>query len=145
LAPNNATLKKIIDLHGIRDALTTKNNAVRSAVIDAIQTGEMNIVRSVSEELKAIDPIVYKDFQNIKPKKYTKITVGHISTAALLTQTYGASILGSVPPPERFEVLALCHAQGLSLVTSGKAQKECKAIAKKCKMNGTAVLGIDQI
>lgn len=91
MAQKNGGPTKVMDLHGIRAALSSKNNKIRSTVIDGIQSGDIQLVKGVSEELKAIDEGLYADFQTIKPKKYMKIKVAHQSYAQMLSEQHGVS------------------------------------------------------
>lgn len=145
MAQKNNGPSKVMDLHGIRAALSSKNNQTKSAVIDGIQSGDIQLVKGVSEELKAIDEDLYKDFQQIKPKKYMKIRVSHQSHAQMLSEQHGSGIFGSFPPSERFECLALCMKEGLELVSAPKALKEYKGIVSKCSINGFVVKDISEI
>lgn len=136
---------KVMDLHGIRAALSTKNNQTRAAVIDGIQSGDIHLVKGVSEELKAVDEELYTDFQTIKPKKYMKIRSAHQAHAQMLSEQHGSSIFGSFPPSERFECIALCIKEGLELVSASKALKEYKGIVSKCSLNGLSVKDIAEL
>lgn len=145
MAKNKVTPERVIDLHGMVAALRSKSNAVRSAVIDDIQSGKMQIVGTVSKEMKEVYPELYQDFQSISPKKYMHVRVKHETAASVLTESYGANLLGGIPLPERFEVLALCAKESVDLVTAGKSRRECSAIAKKCSLNGTSVLDVSSL
>ncbi|MCQ0092298.1 hypothetical protein [Roseovarius sp. M141] len=145
MAQKNSGPTKVMDLHGIRAALNTTNNQVKSAVIDGIQSGDIQLVKGVSEELKAIDEDLYADFQTIKPKKYMKIKAAHQSHAQMLSEQHGSSIFGSFPPSERFESIALCMKEGLELVSTPKALKEYKRIISKCSLNGLVVKDISEL
>ena len=137
--------KYLIDLHGLREAFSTKNNHVRVAVIDAIEAGELLIVRSASDELKDIDEPAYESFQSsVSKKKYIKTASKHEATAASLINSYGASIFGVSPPAARFEAVAVCVCEKLDLVTSGKSHSECKKIVSKCKLSKPKVLSVDE-
>lgn len=133
----------VVDLPGVKAALTTKNNQVRSAVIDAIQCGRMLIIRSVSDELRDLYPSIYEDFKALKPRKYISVTMAHESLAGVMMESYGGSMFTSVPVSERFDALALSQAEKLKLVTAGKALKDSKAIVRKCGLNGPGLIGID--
>jgi hypothetical protein len=134
--------KWVIDLHGIRDALTSKQNSIRVAVIEAIEAGQMHIIKPASTELKDLYPAAYATFQTIKNKKYVSISVAASATAAMLMETFGASPLGSIPVAARFEAVAQSRASGCVLVSSGKAHKECCAIAAKNGLPANAVVSI---
>jgi hypothetical protein len=89
--------KYLIDTYGLRAALTTTQNSVRSAVIDAIENGEMLILKSASKELKENDPEVYEDLQTLSPKKYLAVDVSTSKAAAVLVEAHGGSRLGVYP------------------------------------------------
>lgn len=145
MAQKNISPTKVMDLHGIRAAMSSTNNQTRSAVIDGIQSGDIQLFKGVSEELKAIDEDLYADFQTIKPKKYMKIKAAHQSHAQMLSEQHGSSIFGSFPPSERFECVALCMKEGLELVSAPKALKEYKGIISKCSLNGLVVKDISEL
>ena len=135
----------LIDLHGLREAFNSTNNQVRVAVIDALESGEMRIMRAASEELKATDEDAYADFQSAtKKKKYEKTQIKHEATRASLMSTYGATLFGSSPPSERFEAMAICVCEKYDLVTNGKPHADCKKIVSKCSLNGTKVLTVEE-
>lgn len=125
----------VIDTYGLRAALTTSQNSVRNAVIFAIESGDMLILKPTSSELKENDPAVYKDMQAIPSKKYLAIDVAANKAAAALIEAHGGSrLFGTTPPIDRFRALATARLHKLTLITDGKALKECLAIAAKCKL-----------
>ncbi|MET3762904.1 hypothetical protein [Sphingomonas sp. UYEF23] len=125
----------VIDTYGLRTALTTAQNSVRNAVISAIESGDMLILKPVSSELKENDPPVYQDLQAISFKKYLAIDVAASKAAAALIEAHGGSrLFGTTPPIDRFRALATARLHKLTLITDGKALKECLAIAAKCKL-----------
>jgi hypothetical protein len=127
--------KYVIDSYGLRSALLTTQNSVRNAVIDAIQSGEMLILKAASKELKENDPDVYDDMQMILSKKYLPIDVSTSKAAAVLVETHGGSrLFGTTPPIDRFRALAAAGLHKLILITDGKALRDCQAIATKCKL-----------
>lgn len=136
--------KWIIDLHGIREALTTRSNA-RARVIDAIQSGEMLVMRSVQHELKSAYEQLWDAFVAIKPKKYIGSTARVFAIAAHLQEEHGSSLLGGVPSFVYFEALALARAHDCKLITAGKAFSECQGIAMKCGLGKGGVLGIGDV
>lgn len=101
----------------------------------------MHILKPVSVELKDLYPSVYTTFQTIKNKKYIPISVAANAGAAMLMETFGASPLGGVPLAGRFEAVAQAKISGCVLVSSGKAHKECCAIAAKNGLPATTVIG----
>jgi hypothetical protein len=127
--------KYVIDTYGLRAALTTSQNSVRNAIIDAIENGEMLILKPASKELKENDPDVYDDLQTISPKKYLSIDVSTSKAAAVLVETHGGSrLFGTTPPIDRFRALAAAARHKLTLITYGKSLKDCQAIVNKCKL-----------
>jgi hypothetical protein len=129
----------------MREALTTSSNSARAAVIDAIQSGEMLIVRSVSDDIKNLYPPLWDHFKAIKPRKYAHSTGATIDAATHLMERYGSSLLGSVPTFETFEALAIARLKKCKLVSGGKAQADCKKIASKCGLPSGSVVGITSI
>jgi hypothetical protein len=127
--------KYVIDTYGLRAALTTTQNSVRNAIIDAIESGEMMILKPASKELKENDPDVYADMQTISPKKYLAIDVSTSKAAAVLVEAHGGSrLFGTTPPIDRFRALAAAGRHKLILISDGKALRDCQAIALKCKL-----------
>lgn len=132
--------KYLIDTNGLRSALTTTQNSVRNAVVDAIQAGEMLILKSASKELKENDPDVYDDMQTISSKKYLAVDISASRAAAVLVETHGGSrLFGTTPPIDRFRALATAGLHKLILITDGKALKDYQAIANKCKLSSGCV------
>jgi hypothetical protein len=140
-----ATIKPrwLIDTHGMRDALKTKKNSVRDAVISAIESGEMHILKAVSAELKDLYPEIYPDFQAIKKKKYVPVSVAASAAAAMMMEVCNVSPLGSVLPVDRFESLAASRILGSVLVSSGKACTDAAAIAKSNSLPNGAVIDVE--
>ena len=139
-AKSHAKPKYVIDTYGLRAALTTTQNSVRNAVIAAIESGEMLILKPASKELKDNDPDVYADMQTISSKKYLAIDVSTSKAAAVLVETHGGSrLFGTTPPIDRFRALAAAGLHKLILISDGKALKECQAIVKKCKLPSACV------
>ncbi|WP_233151021.1 hypothetical protein [Sphingomonas mollis] len=126
------TPKWVIDLHGIKDALTTTSNSAKNRVISAIQSGEMLIVRSVSNDLNNLYPHLWAAFTAIQPRKYVPTTVASNQSATLLQEQHGSGILGGLPLFEHFEAVAVARDKKCRLVSAGKALKSCKQIAKGC-------------
>lgn len=139
------TPSKVMDLHGIRSALNSKNNQVRATVIDGIQSGDILLIKGVSEELKKADDLAYKEFATIKPKKYIPVLSRHQAHGAMLAEQYGSSFFSSDPPAERFESVSLCMNEGLTLVSADKAHKEYKKIVATCVVNGMTVMDITEL
>lgn len=138
-----ATALWLIDTHGMVDALTTKNNKVRNAVIDAIEGRKMLILKSVSDEISSLYPELWDDFKSIKKGRYVSANVETIKAAGTLQQTYGAPIFGSVPTKEHFQAVACARLQQLRLVSSAKALSNCEAIAKKCGLPSETVASLE--
>jgi hypothetical protein len=134
-----------IDTHGMIAALTTKQNSVRVAVIDAIESGTMMVLKPVSDEMKKLRPDLWDDFKDIKNKKYLHVSVKAVLAATMLSEQYGASILGSIPSGEHFEAVAAARTHGCKLVSSGKALGHCTDIAKKCGLPPDSVVAITSV
>lgn len=125
----------VIDAYGLRSALTTTQNSVRNAIIDAIKSGRMLILKPVSKELKENDPNIYAEMQTISSKRYLAVDVSANKAAAALVQAHGGSrFFGMTPPLDRFQALAAARLNKLVLITDGKALKECLSIVGKCKL-----------
>ena len=122
----------VIDTHGVRESLTTSSNSLRTAIIDAIESGEMLILKGVSDEIKKLYPDLWGAFKAIERKTYLTITVSVVQTASALMEEFGSSLLGSVPSREHFEAVAAARMQGCKLVSSARAFANCKKIADKC-------------
>ena len=132
--------KWVIDTHGIIDALTTRQNSAHVAVIDAIECGEMVVLKPVSAEIKNLYPQYWDDFIAINNKKYVPVTVTIVQASVMLAEAYGASILGSMPSGAHFEAVATAAAAGAKLVSAGKALGHCKEIVRRCSLpTGSAV------
>ncbi|TAV64355.1 hypothetical protein [Rhizobium leguminosarum] len=142
-APPKVKPKWIIDTHGMREALSTSSNKIRAAVIDAIESGEMLLLKAVSDELKKLYPDLWDDFKEIKNKKYHATTVPAIHAASLLTEKYGASILGSVPTREHFQAVAVARILKCKLVSAGKALTNCQGICTKCGLPSNSAVSLD--
>ena len=134
----------LIDLHGMRDALTTGSKA-QARVIAAIESGEMLILRSVSDELKAAFPELWADFTAIKPKKYFTPTVATYAVASQLQQTHGSPMLGGMPDYAHFEAVAAARSLKCKLVTGGNAFTHCHNIASKCGIPVSHVVRIKDV
>jgi hypothetical protein len=135
--------KWIIDLHGVREALTSRSNA-KARIIDAMKNGEMWIMRSVQDELKIFEDL-WADFAAIKPKKYVDTPASVDAAAAAMQEANGSSLLGGVPSYAHFEALALARSKKCKLVTAGKGMSDCQSIAKKCGLPKTDVVGISDV
>lgn len=134
-----------IDTHGMIEALTTTKNSARAAVLEAIETGKMLILRPVSDELKKLRPDLWDDFKAITGKKYLHVSVKAVFAATMLSEQYGASLLGSIPSGEHFEAVAAAKASGCKLVSAGKALGHCQDIASKCKLHAQTAVPITSI
>jgi hypothetical protein len=122
------TPKWVIDLHGIKEALTTRSNA-KARVIDAIESGEMLVMRSVQTELAAAFPALWADFVAIKPKKYVDTKIAAYELAGQLQEGHGSSVLGGIPDFAHFEAVAVARLNKCTLVSAGKALNHCTTIA----------------
>ena len=132
--------KWIIDLHGIKEALTTRSNA-KAQILDAIQSGEMLVMRSVQHELKVYEHL-WPDFVALKGKKYVDTTVAISAVAGQLQEAHGSSVLGGVPSFAHFEAVALARIKKLKLVSAGKGLSDCKQIASKCGLPDAEIIDI---
>lgn len=140
-----ATPKWVIDLHGMRDALTSTSNSSKKAVIDAIRRGEMLIMKSVSAELKDLYPHLWPLLKAITPKTYIKTMVANYASATALQELHGSGVLGGLPMFARFEAVAVARSKGCKLVSADKALKDCKEIAKGCGIPKSDVIGISDL
>ena len=140
-----ATPKWVIDLHGLKDCLTTTSNSAKAAVIDAIRRGEMLIMKSVSAELKDLYPHLWPLLKTITPKAYIKTTVANHASATALQELHGSGVLGGLPMFAHFEAVAVARSNGCKLVSAGKALKECRQIANGCGIPKSEVLGISDL
>jgi hypothetical protein len=136
-----AAPKWVIDLHGIKETLTTRSNT-KSQIIDAIQKGEIVIMRSVQSELSAVYPDLWDDFVGIKPKKYIDTPMAAHALAAQLQELHGTSVLGGIPDFTKFEAIALAHSKKLKIISGGKALTDCKAIVSKCGLQSGGIIGV---
>ena len=137
--------KYLIDTYGLREVFTSGDNAIRSAVISQLESGELQIMRSSSIDLKAADEDAYADFQaSVASKKYIKTLIKHEKLRASLMTKFGASIFGRSPSLECFEAVAICVLKDLSFVTHGKALNGSRAIAKKCNLQNIKVLSLSE-
>lgn len=134
--------KWLIDTHGMREALTTSSNSVRVAVIEAIENGEMLILKRVSEELSGLYPELWEDFKDIRKGRYVQITIAAINAASTSAETYGAPLIGSIPGKEHFQAVACACMKKCTLVTAGKAYENAKTILKKCKLSPDAAVSV---
>jgi hypothetical protein len=123
--------KWLIDLHGIKEALTSRSNA-KARVIDAIRSGEMLVIRSVQTELCAAFPDIWPDFVEIKPKTYQDTAIPIYNAAGQLQGMHGSSLLGGMPDFAHFEAVALARSLDCKLISAGKALGHCQDIASKC-------------
>lgn len=137
--------KWVIDLHGIREALTTRSNAAKARIIDAIQSGEMLIMRSVSDELSAAFPALWDDFTAIKPRKYFTSTMAVYAAAGSMQAAHGTSLLGGMPDYAHFEAVAAARIQKCKLISGGKALGHCQDIAAKCGIPAGDIAGITAV
>lgn len=128
--PSKPQVKWLIDLHGLVDALSGGRNAI-ATVSDAIESGEMKVIRSVGNELQAAYPELWGEFTTIGGRKYEKPSKADYELASHLQQMYDKPILGGIPTYEHFLAIAMCARLKCRLVTSGKAHKRSLDIANK--------------
>ena len=122
--------KWLMDLHGLFDALSGGSNA-QAALKDAIESGELKVIRSAGSELLDAFPELWDIFTEIGGRKYEKPTKADHELASHLQQMYDAPILGGIPTYEQFLAVAMCARLKCRLVTGGKAHKRSVDIAKK--------------
>ena len=123
--------------------MTTSNNQVRNTFIDALNSGLISIPRASSKELQDFDLEAYKDFQAVKKGHiYQMTTIKHSAMQQSLMDKHGTGFWGGSPDTSRFEMLAVSAVEKLTLVSHGKALKECQGILKQCKMPQPQVISI---
>ena len=137
--------KWVINLPGMREVLTTRSNAAKVRVIEAIRRGEMLIMRSVSDELSAAFPGLWEDFNAIKPRKYFVSTMAVYAAAGSMQAAHGTSLLGGMPDYAHFEAVAAARIQKCKLISGGKALGHCQDIAAKCGIPAGDVAGITAV
>lgn len=123
-------VKWLIDLHGLVDALSGGSNSI-AAIADAIESGEMKVIRSAGPELKATYPELWHAFSDIGGRKYEKSTKIDHELASHMQQMYDRPILGGIPTYDHFLAIAMCARLKCRLVTSDKAHKRSLDIATK--------------
>lgn len=137
--------KYLFDLHAALEALTSGNNQLRSAFISGLNSGLIKVSKSLSKELKDVDPVAYKDFQAVKSGHvYIAEGVRHQAVQSALMDDFGTSIWGGSPRPSSFNAIAVCTVEKLDLVTHGRPHKECCKIVKKCSNGKPAVLSLNE-
>ncbi|MBN8197861.1 hypothetical protein [Thalassospira povalilytica] len=127
----NNNPKWLIDTHGIHEALTTRKNSIKDAVISAIEDGSMLVTKKTSKEIKEMYPELYNEFKDIKNKKYLTLQHSHVANATVMMQGYGSNIIGGIPSVDCFELLSSGKIENLTCVTSGKSLNHCIKIASK--------------
>ena len=132
-APNTSP-KWLIDTRGMHEALTTRKNSIKNAVISAIENGTMLITKNTSKELKELYPDVYDDFKKISGKKYLTPAHKHIAHATVTMQNYGSNILGGIPSFEYFQFFRSAQMEKLACVTAGTSLSNCSKITTKLKL-----------
>jgi len=139
------TPKWVIDLHGIKEALTTRSNAIKARIRDAIQSGEMLVMRSVQTDLKNAFPELWKEFTSIKPRTYVDTGMAGYAAATALQEMHGSGVLGGIPSFTHFEAITVARANKCTLISAGKALTHCKGIAKGCGIPSGQVAGIENV
>ena len=134
----------LVDLNGLEEALSTKNNFVRNTFVGALADGRLRIAKRTSKELKDCDEELYAEFQGIKARRYIAPKIAEQSIQANLILDHGGGLLGGFPPEDRFENVAICLTHGLKMVSAGKPLKDYKAIGKKCSLNGFTALTLSE-
>lgn len=122
--------KYLIDIHGLRAALASTDNATRAAIIDAIESGMMRIVGGVEDDVEMFDDISY-EFKSIKNKRYLRIDDVTSYATCVLMEAVGANPFGSIPEGWVYETIAMAQQHGLTLVSSGLALDSYKSVTKK--------------
>lgn len=124
-----ATPDSVIDLHGLREALSSNN----AGILAGIQDGSVAVFRTAREDLEKAYPELYQQFQSIPGRKvYLDVTVPYKARAAILLEQYGASVFSRRPPVSAFEALATALEEGLVLLSAGKGLSNLQQIAAKC-------------
>jgi hypothetical protein len=144
-AKSKPTPEWVIDLHGIKEALTTRSNAIKARIRDAIQAGEMLVMRSVQDELKNAYPTLWKEFVTIKPRKYVDTGLAGYAAATALQEMHGSGVLGGLPSFAHFEAVTVAQSHKCKLISAGKALNHCKNIAKGCGIPSGCVGGIETV
>lgn len=137
--------KYLFDLYAVIEALSSGNNLIRNAFISGLNCGEIRVPKSVSKELKDVDPDVYRDFQDVKSGRvYIDEGLKHQTVQSALMDTYGTSIFGGSPRPSSFALVAVCAVEKLVLVTHGRPHGECRKIVDKCGISSPSVLSLTE-
>ena len=137
-------IKWLMDLHGLKDAMSGGGNA-HAVVADAIESGEMKVIRKAGDELKAAYPELWDAFTSITGRKYEKPTKADHELAAHLQQMHDAPILGGIPTYDQFLAMAMCARLECRLLTSGKAHKRSIEIAKSASISKQTIATLADI
>src|SRR5262245_38574327 len=100
------TPKWVIDTHGLKAVLESKSNSIRAAVLSAIESGEMWLLKPVSKEFKELYDHLYEQLQSFSYKKYMEISTAARAKAAVVMESYGSPLLGSIPSVSHFEAVS---------------------------------------
>lgn len=130
-APAGPDFRWVIDTHGLKAVLESPRNALRASIIDAIQSGQMRLLRSVAKEIEMYDHL-RGELQQIRPKRYVDVSVAAQARSGILMEQFGASPFGGQPMVEHFEAVAATISDGFQLVTAGKALRQCSRIVDRC-------------
>lgn len=142
---NKKKPKFLFDLHSLIEALTTDNNQIRNSFIDALNNGAIRIPHAASKQLKDCYEDIYKDFQDIKTGRvYQNTTTKHSAMQQSLMEKNGTNFYGYSPDATRFEMLAVCAVEKLTLVSHAKALKECRGILSKCKIDKPKTMSLGE-
>jgi len=134
----------VIDLHGLRDALRSRNNKIRSDIIRGIESKNILILKYVAEELKGAYEQEYRQLQSFQAKKYLTIELSDEKKAALMIELNGSSIFGSVPSLIYFQSLAAALNNKLILITSDSAITRYQHICSKCGLSANSVISFEE-
>lgn len=129
----------VIDLHGLRHALSVNN----AAVISGIQNGSIAVFRNARHDLEKAYPDLYAFFQGIPGRKvYVDVTVQHKARAAVLLEQYGASVFTRKPSISAFQELAAALDDGLTLISADKGLTDLQQIAAKCGVGHNLLVSV---
>lgn len=145
MPPRAIKAKFLFDLYGVIGVLSSPNNNIKNSFYEELASGSAKIMRSVSDELNATYPDLYKSFQQLKKGNvYVQTTPKHFAVQQALMEQYGTGLWGNSPRPEHFEAVAVCAVEGLDLVTDAKALKSCNLIVQKCQPRKPTVMTLQQ-
>lgn len=137
------SIKYVFDLYSVIRIINNGSNQLRSFFIDGMKDGSIKVLKSLSKELKDVDPDAYDEFQGMKPSRvYVEETIADEGIQGILMTKYGTSIFGGSPSPSSFMIVAVAMSQKAKLVAHGKALKQCQNIINKCNLKSPKVLSL---